>query len=263
MNNLEPAVLNQVHQGNQEAFTQLVETYQRPVYNLCYRMLGDPDEAEDASQETFLRVYKNIKHYDADRPFSTWLLSIAAHLCIDQLRKRRMVVHLDGHDAHTLSPPDGSPGPEAAFYLKEDQASCAGLIKDPQPTRPGCSNYVLLVRFFLRRDCQKPFTHTQCSEKQAPPRQTDLWHNPGQTRRETFSCQKGIHMDHQPFRNWLLSEEQLSAEQNQSLQEHLASCESCSQFKSSWKELDLFIPKFSSQVAPECGFHTAVAVSPG
>jgi RNA polymerase sigma-70 factor (ECF subfamily) len=42
VNNLEPEVLNQVHQGNQEAFTQLVEAYQRPVYNLCYRMLGDP-----------------------------------------------------------------------------------------------------------------------------------------------------------------------------------------------------------------------------
>ena len=132
MNNLEPAVLNQVHQGNQEAFTQLVETYQRPVYNLCYRMLGDPDEAEDASQETFMRVYKNIKHYDADRPFSTWLLSIAAHLCIDQLRKRRMVV-LSMDTTPYLDPPDGSPGPEAAFYLKEDQARVQALLKILNP----------------------------------------------------------------------------------------------------------------------------------
>ena len=86
MNNPEPEVLNQVHQGNQDAFTQLVESYQRPVYNLCYRMLGDPNDAEDAAQETFLRVYKNIKRYDHKRSFSTWLLSIAAHLCIDQIQ---------------------------------------------------------------------------------------------------------------------------------------------------------------------------------
>ncbi len=132
MNNLEPAVLNQVHQGNQEAFTQLVETYQRPVYNLCYRMLGDPDEAEDASQETFLRVYKNIKHYDADRPFSTWLLSIAAHLCIDQLRKRHMVV-LSMDTTPYLDPPDGLPGPEATFYLKEDQGRVQALLKTLNP----------------------------------------------------------------------------------------------------------------------------------
>jgi RNA polymerase sigma-70 factor (ECF subfamily) len=132
VNNLEPEVLNQVHRGNQEAFTQLVETYQKPVYNLCYRMLGDPDEAEDASQETFLRVYKNIKHYDNKRPFSTWLLSIAAHHCIDQLRKRRMViVSMDA--IPYIDPPDGLPGPEASFYLTEDQKRVQALLKTLNP----------------------------------------------------------------------------------------------------------------------------------
>jgi RNA polymerase sigma-70 factor (ECF subfamily) len=128
VNNLEPAVLNQVHQGNQEAFTHLVENYQRPVYNLCYRMLGDADEAEDASQETFLRVYRNIKNYDSDRSFSTWLLSIAAHLCIDQLRKRRMTV-ISMDTTPYLEPADGSPGPESAFFLKEDQRRVQTLLK--------------------------------------------------------------------------------------------------------------------------------------
>lgn len=132
MNNLEPVILNQVHQGNQEAFTQLVESYQRPVYNLCYRMLGDPDEAEDASQETFLRVYKNIKHYDDKRPFTTWLLSIAAHHCIDQLRKRRMVV-ISMDTTPYLDPPDGLPGPEASYYLMEDQKRVQALIKTLNP----------------------------------------------------------------------------------------------------------------------------------
>ncbi len=132
MINLKPDILNQVHQGNQEAFTQLVEAYQRPVYNLCYRMLGNPDEAEDAAQETFLRVYKNIKHYDNDRPFSTWLLSIAAHLCIDQLRKRRMVlVSMDG--TPYLDLPDGLPGPETSFHLKEDQKRVQALLKSLSP----------------------------------------------------------------------------------------------------------------------------------
>jgi RNA polymerase sigma-70 factor, ECF subfamily len=132
VNTLEPELLDQVHQGNQEAFTQLVETYQRPVYNLCYRMLSDPDEAEDASQETFLRVYKNIKHYDKKRPFSTWLLSIAAHLCIDQLRKRRMVlISMDG--TPYLDLPDGLPGPESSFYLKEDQKRVQALLKTLSP----------------------------------------------------------------------------------------------------------------------------------
>lgn len=132
MNNLEPEVLQQVHQGNQEAFTSLVETYQRPVYNLCYRMLGDADEAEDASQETFLRVYKNIKKYDEKRPFSTWLLSIAAHLCIDQLRKRRMVI-ISIDAIPYLEPPDNSPGPEASYRLMEDQQRVQTLLKTLNP----------------------------------------------------------------------------------------------------------------------------------
>jgi RNA polymerase sigma-70 factor (ECF subfamily) len=132
VNNPEPEVLNRVHQGNQEAFTWLVETYQRPVYNLCYRMLGDADEAEDASQETFLRVYKNIKHYDAKRSFSTWLLSIAAHLCIDQLRKRRMVV-LSMDATPYLEPADGSPGPEASYHILEDQKRVQNLLQTLNP----------------------------------------------------------------------------------------------------------------------------------
>jgi RNA polymerase sigma-70 factor (ECF subfamily) len=132
VNNLEPEVLQRVHQGNQEAFTRLVETYQRPVYNLCYRMLGDADEAEDASQETFLRVYKNIKKYDEKRSFSTWLLSIAAHLCIDKLRKRRMVmISMDA--IPYLEPPDSLPGPEASYRLKEDQQRVQGLLKTLNP----------------------------------------------------------------------------------------------------------------------------------
>jgi len=95
-------------------------------------MLGDQDEAEDASQETSLRVYRNIKHYDPERPFSTWLLSIAAHLCIDQLRKRRMVV-ISMDNTPYLEPTDGSPGPENTFYLKEDQRRVQALLKTLNP----------------------------------------------------------------------------------------------------------------------------------
>lgn len=79
----------QAQQGDDEAFTRLVETYQTPVFNLCYRMLGEPELAEDAAQETFLRAYQHIHRYDQKRPFATWLLSIAAHYCIDRLRRRK------------------------------------------------------------------------------------------------------------------------------------------------------------------------------
>lgn len=75
--------------GNEEAFTRLVDAYATPVYNLAYRMLGTQEEAEDAAQETFLRVYTRLHTYDLNRKFSSWLLSVASHHCIDRLRRRR------------------------------------------------------------------------------------------------------------------------------------------------------------------------------
>ncbi len=76
--------------GDRRAFEALVERYQRPVYNLALRMLGRAEDAEDAGQEVFLRAYRALPAYDSARPFSTWLLSIAAHHCIDRIRRRRM-----------------------------------------------------------------------------------------------------------------------------------------------------------------------------
>ena len=76
-------------QGDAGAFGRLVEAYQRPVYNLARRMLGDPLEAEDAAQEAFVRAYTKLHTYRPERKFSTWLLSIASHHCIDRMRRRR------------------------------------------------------------------------------------------------------------------------------------------------------------------------------
>ena len=76
--------------GDQAAFGELVRLHQNAVYNLAYRMLGERGEAEDAAQETFLRAYAHLDRYDAERPFRTWLLSIASNHCIDRLRKRRL-----------------------------------------------------------------------------------------------------------------------------------------------------------------------------
>ena len=76
--------------GDHSAFSSLVETYQTPVYNLAYRLLGNPLEAEDAAQEAFIRAYTRLHTYDPSRKFSSWLLAITSHYCIDVLRKRRI-----------------------------------------------------------------------------------------------------------------------------------------------------------------------------
>jgi RNA polymerase sigma-70 factor, ECF subfamily len=118
--------------GDPQAFTQLVETYQRPVYNLCYRMLGNAEDSEDAAQETFLRAYKSMKRYDTSRPFSTWLLSIAAHYCIDQIRRQRMPL-VSVEDMTIPDLPDDHPGPEALASRGEQEQQVHRLLNTLDP----------------------------------------------------------------------------------------------------------------------------------
>jgi len=94
----ERAWIEQALEGDRTAFGHLVKAYERPVYNLTYRMLGNAAEAEDAAQETFLRAYKKLATYQPERKFVNWLLSIASHHCIDRLRRRNRApqLSLDG-----------------------------------------------------------------------------------------------------------------------------------------------------------------------
>ena len=120
-------------QGDDDAFAQLVEIYQRPVLNVCYRMLGDPAEAEDAAQETFIRAYTRIDSYDPSRKFSSWLLAIASHYCIDRLRRRRFAL-VSWDD---LPPwrwlPDTDPQPEEVALQHETQRHVQELLNRLPP----------------------------------------------------------------------------------------------------------------------------------
>lgn len=85
------ALVELVLADDQDAFTVLVERYKDAVQNLAYRMLGNATEAEDVTQESFVRAYTQLATYKPAHKFSTWLLSIASHLAIDQLRRRRFL----------------------------------------------------------------------------------------------------------------------------------------------------------------------------
>ena len=122
--------------GDRSAFMRIVEAYQRPVYNLCYRMLGgDVSEAEDAAQETFLRAYTKLNTYNPSRKFSSWLFSIASHYCIDRLRQRRYQLigwdELSAPDQDVLSSPE--PQPEAVALTREDHATLHTLLNSLPP----------------------------------------------------------------------------------------------------------------------------------
>ena len=120
----DPIILEWVEaarKGDQDAFAELVYTFQDPVYNLCYRMLGESGEAEDATQEAFLRTYTYLHRYDTRRSFKTWVMSIASNHCIDRLRKRRMqYVSLDDEPtAAALALSSSDPLPEQRALQNE------------------------------------------------------------------------------------------------------------------------------------------------
>ncbi len=120
--------------GDLDAFGELVQMYERPVYNLAYRMLGEPNEAEDAAQEAFLKAYSNLERYDAGRSFKTWLLSITSNHCIDRLRKRRLTYlsleePLPPHPALTSD----ELGPEASAIARERSQKVQMMLDDLSP----------------------------------------------------------------------------------------------------------------------------------
>lgn len=115
--------VEQARAGDQAAFARLVTAYQGPVFNLAYRMLGNGGDAEDAAQETFLRAYDRLASYQPDRKFSSWILSIASHYCIDQLRRRRVPLDsLDDQPTWRDLPSDELEPEEAALVSEQEQA---------------------------------------------------------------------------------------------------------------------------------------------
>ena len=121
--------------GDQAAFGQLVVAYQTPVYNLAYRMLGNSVEAEDAAQEAFIRAYTHLRSYDPQRPFRSWLLSIASHYCIDRLRRRRINwLSLEDDAARPYQIAGDSPNPEAVVSQQEQETKIQHMLATLSPT---------------------------------------------------------------------------------------------------------------------------------
>jgi RNA polymerase sigma-70 factor, ECF subfamily len=147
----EMAWIIQALNGNEEGFTYLVETYQKPVYNLCYRMLGEAEAAEDAAQETFLKAYQNLSRYDRERSFATWLLSIAAHYCIDRLRRKRFSSFSidEDEEGQTELPDAAAPDPESEAVKKQTRERLQSCLQTLEPT----DRAVVILRYW--QDCSE------------------------------------------------------------------------------------------------------------
>ncbi len=94
--------------GNGQAFDLLTERHHDSIYRLCRSMLGDGSDADDATQETFVRAFRSIWRYDPTRDFSPWLRGIAGNVCLQSLRRRsrdsRREVSLDAQTPEPVAP---------------------------------------------------------------------------------------------------------------------------------------------------------------
>ena len=130
-------------QGDKTAFGNIVAKYRQSVTNLCYRKLGNVDEAEDASQEIFLRAYARLDSYDDCRQFSTWLFSIATHYCIDRLRASRPAL-VSWDSLNDTWPDESKIQPEKVLLKAETAQEVKGLLKSLTPDYQG----IIIMRYW-------------------------------------------------------------------------------------------------------------------
>ncbi len=124
--------------GDQTAWDAVARLYRRKVFNVAYKFVGGHEEAEDLTQEIFLKIFKSLDTFDRRANFQTWLISVSRNLCIDHYRSvRRERATIDrAVDASELAPASRDPGPMAAL----EQRDRLTLLRDalaalPEPLR--------------------------------------------------------------------------------------------------------------------------------
>jgi RNA polymerase sigma-70 factor (ECF subfamily) len=108
-------------QGDQHAWDLIVRQYWRKVFNVAYKFVGKHDEAEDLTQDIFLKIFRSLDSFDRRANFQTWLISVSRNLCIDHyrsVRKERETIDR-GVDAAELSPQSSDAGPIAALEQRD------------------------------------------------------------------------------------------------------------------------------------------------
>ena len=130
-------LVNRVVMGETQLFRFLIERHQQHIFNLCYRMLQQFEEADDATQDTFLKAYRSLKQFRGDARLKTWLCRIARNVCLNRLRHERMVPldeRLPVEGRFQLI--DSKPSPLELIEQQEIQSTVHGAINElPPPYR--------------------------------------------------------------------------------------------------------------------------------
>jgi len=130
--------------GDAAAFDHLFLKYQDYVYNICLGVVGNPEDARDCTQETFLKVYKNAKEFRGQSALSTWIYRIAVNQCLGSLRKKPKapVASLDDENCKEL--PDSAPPPSASAERKAEEQEIREIMEALTPDYKA----VLVLRYY-------------------------------------------------------------------------------------------------------------------
>ena len=131
-------------QGDQHAWDLIVRQYWRKVFNVAYKFVGKHDEAEDLTQDIFLKIFKSLDTFDRRANFQTWLISVSRNLCIDHyrsVRKERETIDR-GVDAADLAPASPDAGPIAAL----EQRDRVVLLRQAMAALPETLRTAVLLR---------------------------------------------------------------------------------------------------------------------
>jgi RNA polymerase sigma-70 factor (ECF subfamily) len=138
------ALIQRCLQGDELAWNTIVQQYRRKIFNVAYKFVGRHEEAEDLTQEIFLKVFKSLDTFDRRANFQTWLISVSRNLCIDHYRKVRQERQTIDHrmDARELSPV--SPEPDAVSAL--EQQDRVALLREALAALPESLRTAVLMR---------------------------------------------------------------------------------------------------------------------
>ena len=128
----EAEIVARVLKGDRQAYAMLVEEYESPIYNLAYRMTGNSADADDLTQETFIRAYKYLWRYDARRKFFTWLYTISFNIIKNHIKKNKIKTK-QAAETDTLFPDRNNLSPETR--LIEDQEISSLMLQVPYKLR--------------------------------------------------------------------------------------------------------------------------------
>ncbi len=147
----ELTLIRKSQSGDQDAFRRLMEKYQDYIFDLCFRVLANAQDAEDAAQETFLQFYRNLSRYKTEFKLSNWLYTIALNLCRKKLRRKKIVrfFSLDhsrpGWDEDT---PQDFPDPGPSVEEQVDRKRSVALAQQLVGFLPDSLKYPFILRHF-------------------------------------------------------------------------------------------------------------------